>query len=310
VVLEKAVRERRQRDTSASAAGSWALLGSSRAWSLRPGLFAFDVAESAGPGRLLFVIRVGDDDVECQVWRAVEEQPDRLIRWQCLSAAPGRSQIVTLDVTPIGSGATTSISITGLVPRGQAGSARTRAGLELSQWLDTLCAVLEDGAPLPGAGIPVGIAHGFADSRTVRRANRVSASVLIDAAPEVVWEDIYAPESRVRDDPEILYAGHVPGTPRGEPGEMQYFVYQESDGRMTGDVIVVQNVIVGHTALVRQITFPYAQIDHLVSAKGNGTRLELTCIVSADAQQARRKIARHLLTVANGYKEHIEKSTL
>ena len=46
------------------------------------------MAESAGPGRLLFVMGAGGAAAGCEMWRAGEEQPGRMICWQCLSTAP------------------------------------------------------------------------------------------------------------------------------------------------------------------------------------------------------------------------------
>jgi len=62
-MLETAVRETQQRDTSASADRVWSLLSSSGAWALRPGCLAFDVEASTGPHRLMFVIGPGADGV-------------------------------------------------------------------------------------------------------------------------------------------------------------------------------------------------------------------------------------------------------
>jgi hypothetical protein len=306
-MLETIVRAELNRDTSASPDRAWLLLGGSVAWSLRPGRFAFDVAASAGSGRLLFVMCAGQEAAACEVWRAVEEQPNRVIRWQCLSTAPGRSQVVTLALRPAESGATAGVSVTESVRRGQAGGTRRRWDQDLRLWLDAVHAVLEGQAPWPSTGIPAGIARGCADFPAMWSPERISASVLIAAAPEVVWEEIYAPETNVRDDPAIMYAGHVPGTPGREAGEMQYFIRQQPDGRLTGDVIVVQDVADRRRALVRQITFPYSQIDHLVTPEGNGTRLELTYIVPIAVLADQRMVASNMHAVANKYKEQIEK---
>jgi len=199
-----------------------------------------------------------------------------------------------------------SIDVTGFIRRGRAGSARRRLSQEVRAWLDAVHAVLEGHVPWPATGIPVGSARGRVEFPVIRIPQRVSASVLINATPEVVWEHICAPESMVRDEPTTLYAGYVPGSPHREAGEMQYVVHQEPDGRLTGDVIVVEDIADQRRALVRQVGFPYSQIDHLVTAEGNGTRLQLTSIVSADVLQDRGKLARHMSSQANKFKKHIE----
>jgi hypothetical protein len=89
---------------------------------------------------------------------------------------------------------------------------------------------------------------------------------------------------------------------------MQYFICQQPDGRLTGDVIVVQEVADRRRALVRQFTFPYSQIDHLVTPEGNGTRLELTYIVPIAVLADQRMVASNMHAVANKYKEQIEKA--
>jgi hypothetical protein len=89
---------------------------------------------------------------------------------------------------------------------------------------------------------------------------------------------------------------------------MQCFIRQQPDGRLTGDVIVVQEVADRRRALVRQLTFPYSQIDHLVTPEGNGTRLELAYIVPNSVVADHRIIASNMNAIANKYKEQIEKT--
>jgi len=95
-MLKTTVHEEQQRDISASPERAWSLLSSAGAWSLRPGCFGFDVA---GPGRLLFVMDSRVAAAGCEVWRPGEEQPGRLIRWQCMSTAAVRGQAVTLALS-------------------------------------------------------------------------------------------------------------------------------------------------------------------------------------------------------------------
>jgi len=89
---------------------------------------------------------------------------------------------------------------------------------------------------------------------------------------------------------------------------MQYFVRQQRDGRLTGEVIVVQDIAGQRRALIRQITFPYSQIDHLVAPEGTRTRLELTYIASASVVLDRRKVASNMHAIATRYKEQIEQT--
>ena len=62
------------------------------------------------------------------------------------------------------------------------------------------------------------------------------------AVCEVAWNSASA---RLADPEKVAWAWHVPGTPRREAGEMQYFVRRDSGGRFTADVNIVTELADG-----------------------------------------------------------------
>jgi hypothetical protein len=226
-MLERPVRVEQQRDIGAAPERVWSLVGGSAAWSPLPGRFAFEVA--GGPavaGRLL--VCIGPAGAGCEVWQAVAGMPGRMIRWWSHGAEPTRRLMVTLSVLPAGPGAAVRISVSERVPRRSASGAMGRWQRELGAWLDEVQAAAEGKTPLPGAGIPAGIARTLTAFPAIGASVQASASALIAAPPQAVWDVVWSPETTVTTNPATLAAGHVPGSPYRQAGEMQWFVHGNS----------------------------------------------------------------------------------
>jgi len=103
-------------------------------------------------------------------------------------------------------------------------------------------------------------------------------------------------------------AGHVPGTPVLEPGEMQYEIHRLKDGRLRPELQAVQELTGERSALVLGI-LPVASEDlYRTEPEDGGTRLTLTCRYPArtftPAQQ--EALANGVSDIVNRYKALIE----
>jgi hypothetical protein len=309
-MLERAVRVEHQRDIGAAPERVWSLVGSSVAWSLLPGRFAFDVAGApADAGRLM--ICIGPAGAGCEVWQAVAGGAGRMIRWWSHGTEPTRRLMVTLSTLPAGPGAAARISVSERVPRRSAAGVTGWWQRELGGWLDRVQAAAEGKVPLPGAGIPAGIAGALTAFPAIGASVQASASALIAAPPPAVWHAVWSPETTVTTNRATLAAGHVPGSPYRHAGEMQWFVHRQPDGRLTADVLVVQELEDQRRAVTRELNPPHSLMDHLVTAEGNGTRVTLTCTLPVAGKPRRNardrlEITELVRTTVTTYKHLIE----
>jgi hypothetical protein len=88
----------------------------------------------------------------------------------------------------------------------------------MDDWLASACLVMEGREPWP-AGMPADVQQACAARPPWKATDSVSASVLIAAPPDVVWEAVWSPTQPGEG---LLASGQVPETPAHKPGEMQY----------------------------------------------------------------------------------------
>lgn len=296
----------------------WDLLASPAAWSLYPveGA-AFDVPPPAGMGRLLVGLGVNEQygTVGVDVFEVIDERPGE---WQrMVIRKEGESQADRgLRVKPVGRGAEVIIWHRFVLdleaPRWAARLARRDAaaqqGALLATWLRACGEVLAGNRPWPADGVPASLLTRFPRPAPGGERDTVSASAVIAAAPDAVWDSVWDPATLVGvEGSGLLAAGHVPGTPQRREGEAQYFIDRAPDGRLAAQLIVVRECAEGHRALVQSLTAVLMdEVLHLVEPAENGTRLTLTYSwdrPSPDVRQARQREAE--LNVAR-YKTRIE----
>jgi len=90
--------------------------------------------------------------------------------------------------------------------------------------------------PFPPRDRAAGMVRACTAFPAIKASVRASASVLIAARPRAVWDVVWSPETTVTTNRATLAAGHLPGSPYQQAGEMQWFVHRQPDGRLTADV--------------------------------------------------------------------------
>jgi hypothetical protein len=176
-------------------------------------------------------------------------------------------------------------------------------------WLDGLRAAAEGRAPWPQAVMPAAMQQAMATPAPLRKPMEASAAVVIDGGPGAVWETVWDPASARLKNPQLTaWGGHVPGTPKWEAGEMQYFVYRHPGGRFTAFVCMVTELADGHRAVTRSIGKKPLELEyvHVITPVPGGTRLELTARWPARSVRGRVNAREVLETMRADLRENAE----
>ena len=313
---EATVRVTREQQVGADPRKTWALASAPAALSAMPGQrFAFAVpAAVPGTDRLSCTIVSAKENVHCAVLDVREEVPGQLICWQVRSA-PARKETLTLSVRPRPGGCTLGVAVSEVVPRMAKGSYQRYWRRTVGDWAGRLQGVAEGRMPWPPDAMPAEMREACAGFPLPKKTGQASASVLINAGADVVWETLWTAGSARLVDPEtVVWAGTVPGTPLRAAGELQCSVSRHPDDRFTADVHVVRELDEGRRVVTQRIGTPDTEILHLLTPVPDGTRLELTArwptppVSKADATREADTIAAHLQATAEAYKDTIEKA--
>jgi hypothetical protein len=288
----------------------WSLLASPEAWSLRPARFAFDVTAPAG-SRLRVVLGLGRAGPVCVLYEISGEMPGQAISLHTLGTPSAGGERLTLSAAAQGRGAQATIMVSSPVARGNSrGDLKAYWQAQLEIWLGNLRAVIEGQSPWPAAAMSQGLRSACSPRAPLASPAEFSASSLVRAPIDQVWQAIYAPESDLLTDPgHMICAGQVPGTPTRQVGEMQYFVRREDDGRLWASACVVTELTDQHSALTAAITPPHIEVLHLVTPAQQGTQLQLTirCPARTAKRQAqKRHMADSIQAEVDRYKKLIE----
>jgi hypothetical protein len=256
----------------------WALLSSPAAWSLRPGAtFMFAVPEAQALCLYLGPTRRGNGSV---LFEVSEEVPGATIRLRTL---PTGRQEFTLSVAAGRRGtAKATVRVKEIVPRQRLIDFESARRSYISKWLSAIRAVIEGRAQWPDAGMPARLQQACMARPPIKEwwCASASASALISAAPVTVWEAVQSPETARSLGPSpAIYSGYVPGTPRGEAGEMQYFVSRRTDGQLRAAVVVVSETSAQRSALTHLLGPIQFEQHYLLTPESESgpTRLELAC---------------------------------
>jgi hypothetical protein len=255
------------REVSVDQQTAWSLLGSAAVWSLRRDCFAFDVAidDSVTIRCLLQATKRG---VRHGVLTLRAEQPDAAATWRL----NGRHDEYTFSAGAHRRGAVVKISAKFALDGGTAYYLRKNWERELGVWLARACLVLEGQQPWP-AGMPAYIERRCAARPPLEAAETACASALIAAPLDVVWEAVWAPATAPAG---FVASGHVPGTPRQQAGEMQYFVSRNDDDQLALSTIFVREVAYQRSAVTQSLLPPPMEVSYLLATEADATRLELT----------------------------------
>jgi len=276
-VRTTAVSAEQAREVDAAPERVWPLLSSPAAWSLRRCSYAFDVLEpSASTRRLWCWLGPGDAIPTCAVLEIAEEAPGAMIRLRRRDRFPGAEQAFTLSIRPAPRGATARIAVRDVVPRKSKADWTMRWETDLGLWLDALQAVVEGRRPWPGPGLPEDVRQACWAVPAAGSYDSVSATALIRAPLDVVWEAVWSPETTRLLDPAVVASGIVPGTPERAAGELQYSIRYQADGRITGCVLLVRELADQHSTLTESVSPLHAQVHHLVTPAADGVHLTLT----------------------------------
>jgi hypothetical protein len=317
---ETTVNVMREQNVDADPEMVWGLVASPAALSAMPGQrFAFPVPTAIpGTDRLCCVIFAVKGGAHCAVFDVREEIPGQSICWQ-LHSTPAAKETLTLSVRPRPGGCTVGVAVSRAAQREAKIRYEDYWGLTARAWARRLKAVVEGREPAPPAGIPAALRAACAAYQLPKKTLQASASVLVNADADIVWETVWAPESSRLIDPErVVWAGTVPGTPQRALGEMQCTLRRPPDGRLRASVVVVRELTEGRRALTQTIGSPAAQVLHLLTPVPGGTRLDLTSrwlpqVVKKVVKRKYEKTemegsVRHLQTTVEGYKALAEKA--
>jgi hypothetical protein len=307
IMWTQTVEVRRTERVDASPERAWELAGSLAALSAHPGWFAFGVpAGIPGADRVCCVIHA--KPLWCHVLDVREEEPGRMISWQVRSRRPLGSEVLTLSVLAQRTGCALRIVHTNEISRvhqpGDDSSMYRQAGA----WIRRLRAIAEGRAPWPQAAMPEEIRRKCVRRPPLKKPADVSAAVLISAPASAVWECVQAPLV-LPTTPGVILAGHVPGTPEQEAGEMQYFLWRLPDDGLSATVNVIRESSLGRT-LVHVLAYPHDEDTYLVDPELGGTRLKLVHRWSNARNHGQKRDAateaRRLQATADAYKATIE----
>jgi len=284
----------------------WSLLSGPRAWSMRPSQFAFDVTVPPDT-RLRVVLGVNRTGPFVGTFELQDEVPGQAMSMR-LGAQANPVQVISFLAVADGDATAATITVRYRGPRARVD--RDRWERRLGGWLSGLREVAEGHAPDPGPGMPESLRVWCTPVGPLRKPVAVSASALIAASPAVVWDVICAPESSAATHATVA-VGLVPGTPVRQVGEMQYCVHKDAGGWFTTQVIAVTELDPGRSAVTASITFPHHETWHLITAQGQGTRLELTFrwpgnIPGGKSKEYGRKTADAFQHRVNGYRDLID----
>jgi hypothetical protein len=318
---DSTVRVERDQAVDADPEKVWALAGNLAALSAMPARFAFGVPVPVPATDRLCCLLVVSRSPHCAVLDVREEVPGQMIAWQTRNTQPAGKQVITLSVLPRSRGCTVRVAVSDVVRRTAKAQYKQFWRGHLETWIGRLRGIAEDRAPWPSTTIPADLREACSIRVPLEKPAQVSAAALINAPVAAVWEAVWSPESvRLIDPGHIAYAGHIPGTPEREAGEMQFAVRRHPGDRFTANVRVVQELTGQHQVVYQDLGPPYDEIVHVVTPAEGGTRLELACRWSASADRggayrgsadrsggkAEDGVAKHMRDMADGYKAVIE----
>ena len=308
-MLETTVRVRRSQVIDGEPSRVWSLLSSPEAWSLRPqDTFMFNVPNAE---RLRFYIGPTPQGTGPLVVDICEELPGKVIK---LRFAGGR-QVFTLSVEPGRRGTTkASVEFSDIVLRHRKIYHEEARRTEAKAWLSALRAVIEGRAPWPKAQMPPDLRQKCLARPQMEHSLSVSRAVLISAAPSAVWNVVRSPETAQGSYP-VDHSGYVPGTPRGEAGEVQYYIFRRSNGERASAFEAVTQTAHQRSALVQTIGLGQHIEGHLLvtpESRSGPTRLDKTCRwhepepSARTAEAARSQVAEGINKMISDYKSLLE----
>jgi hypothetical protein len=186
---------------------------------------------------------------------------------------------------------------------------RKRMEHVLGVWLARASMTLEGHSPWP-TDMPADVRRTCAPRPLVGATDSVSASVLIAAPLEVVWEAVWSPNLSSDD---VLACGHVPGTPLQEPGEMQYFISPRPGGHLLLRAVIVREIDPQHSATAQSLGSLHQEDSYLLTAETGGIRFGMTtswalASIRGEPELIRERMAESVRSATDHCKATVERS--
>ena len=310
---ESTVEVTRKAVVRAAPERAWSLVSDSAAWSLRPGHFAFDVPQVTEAGRLRCWFAPFGNGLGCSVQEVREEVPGQVMSLRSRGTQPAGRQAFRLSVQPHDRGAMVWLTVTVTVLREDKADYQAFWRKELRAWLGALADVADGRRPWPEAGIPAPVRRACAGLPALTSPQGTSTEVLIGAPPDVVWQAIRVPG--IPADPRqpwtAICAGHVPGAPQRQAGEMRYVIIRHADGPLLASASIVRDLAEGRSVVTQRLEPPHYEMRYRLEPAPGGTRLELTMCwpdapVTDKGEQLRSHLTQALQQTASAYQAAIE----
>jgi uncharacterized protein YndB with AHSA1/START domain len=289
----------------------WSLLSGPQAMRLRPSSFAFDVAAPPAT-RIRMVLSVPLTKPIFVAYEVLEEVPGQVVSLTMPGRPADGGEVLTLSVVSGPAGSRVAIQVRSVVANRKAQAVVEEYWQNtLPLWLAGLCDIAEGRAPLPDDRMPAELQAACTPPPLVGRPASVSASAVIAAPAEDVWEAVSTPEwaAILMSGGGPVRAGVIPGTPLRQVGEMQYFIAHLANGELRTTITMVRELVVGRLALISPVGKPGPQMLHHLEPDGRGTRLELTFLWPASVPNRlalRRSMADIVRNRVQAFKDLIE----
>jgi hypothetical protein len=219
----------------------------------------------------------------------------------------------TLSVVPRGRGVS-EVSVSYMVTAAPSLNIGGQAAMkrELDEWLRAICNVMVGRSPQPTGDISPKLLRAWTTGRRIEQPVARSAAVLIDAAPDTVWNVLHSTwQPAIEGWPPWICTGYVPGAPVGAIGEMQYGVFRRADGSPGGFVDVAIQYE-DQQSIVTQDISPWSdRTSYRISAEGGKSRLEVTrewasVTLVVNTEDTVTKFLESPRKILDAYKAHIE----
>jgi hypothetical protein len=289
----------------------WQLLLSPAMWSMRTPTFMFDVP---GAGQLRFWI--GSDGSGFPLTGLYELAVDDNAKVMTFQHPPPSRNYIRLSMRTTLRGVKVRVETVAYVPADRARAVERTHARFFNVWLHGIRAVAEGYQPEPAETIPASVADRCLQVPP-QPADWISVTheAVIRADPVDVWTAVYAPHFELRSGQTPVACGIVPGTPVGERGEIQYFIWRNDDGSLRSSALATSAILDGLGAVTHRLRPPYDQVRYRVFAGDGLARLEISwsgpagIMTDAVAAELRTIVEHHKSALEQGDKGHPDEPT-
>ncbi len=279
----------------------WQLLLSPATWSMRTTAFMFAVP---GASQFRFWIGLNSSGLPTTVlYELAVDDNSKSMTFQ--EPAPSRNYI-RLSMRTALRGVKVRAETVEYVSPARVRAAERAAAADFNTWLHGLRAVAEGYRPEPAETIPASVVDRCLQVPP-QPADWVSITqeAVIRADPAAVWTAVHTPHfDPSRQIP--VACGIVPGTPVGQRGEIQYYIWRDANGSVRSGALATSAILDGPGAVVHRLRPPYDQTRYRVLAGDRLARLEISW--SGPAVGMADAVAANLRAILQHHKSELEGS--